>query len=150
MHFLEPKYMNFKYTFIEISSLGSNWQYVSIVSNNGLAPSRRQVIIWANVDTVHRCIYVALGGDELSYYKLILQVSNVGTATQPGKHETELYFHNLQWLTTWDRLTDLILILFKAKLQVPKSIKTHTNGKSWHNIIKMNWFCLHEMCTSTQ
>ena len=33
---------------------------------NGLAPSRRQAIIWANADPIHWCIYAALGGDELS------------------------------------------------------------------------------------
>ena len=26
----------------------SNWQYSSIVSDNGLAPTRRQAIIWSN------------------------------------------------------------------------------------------------------
>ena len=31
---------------------------------NGLVPSRRQAIIWTNVDPVHRRIYGALGGDE--------------------------------------------------------------------------------------
>ena len=36
-----------------------------ICSDNGLAPSRRQVIIWTNADPVHRRIYAALGGDEL-------------------------------------------------------------------------------------
>ena len=36
-----------------------------IGSDNGLAPIRRQVIIWTNVDPVHWRIYAALGGDEL-------------------------------------------------------------------------------------
>ena len=30
-------------------SLGSNWQYESIGSDNGLAPNKRQAIIWSNV-----------------------------------------------------------------------------------------------------
>ena len=38
---------------------------VSTVSGNGLAPNRRQVIIWTNADPVHKRIYVALGGGEL-------------------------------------------------------------------------------------
>ena len=67
-HFLEWKYFNFKQYFIEICSLGSNWQYVSIGSDNGLAPSRRQAIIWTNVDPIHRRIYAALGGDELTAF----------------------------------------------------------------------------------
>ena len=32
----------------EICSLGCNWQYVSIGSDNGLVPNRRQAIIWTN------------------------------------------------------------------------------------------------------
>ena len=33
--------------------------------DNGLAPNRRQAIIWANADPIHWRIYAALGGDEL-------------------------------------------------------------------------------------
>ena len=33
-------------------------------SGNGLAPKRRQAIIWTNADPVHRRIYAALGGNE--------------------------------------------------------------------------------------
>ena len=53
MLFLEWKYMNFE----QFSSLGSD---------NGYATTRRQAIIWTNVDPVHRGIYAALGGDELN------------------------------------------------------------------------------------
>ena len=35
-------------------------------SGNGLAPKRRQAIIWTNADLVHLRIYAALGGNELS------------------------------------------------------------------------------------
>ena len=34
----------------------------SLFPDNGLAPTRRQAIIWTNVDPVHRRIYAALGG----------------------------------------------------------------------------------------
>ena len=34
--------------FIEFCSQGSNYQYSSIGSDNGLAPARRQAIIWTN------------------------------------------------------------------------------------------------------
>ena len=33
--------------------------------DNGLAPNRRQAIIWTNADSINWRIYVALGGDEL-------------------------------------------------------------------------------------
>ena len=32
---------------------------------NGLAPNRRQGIIWANADSIHWHVYATLGGDEL-------------------------------------------------------------------------------------
>ena len=37
VYFLEWKFMNFKWNFTEICSLGSNWQYGSIAADNVLA-----------------------------------------------------------------------------------------------------------------
>ena len=34
--------------------------------DNGLAPNRRQAIIWANADPIYFHIYTPLGGDELT------------------------------------------------------------------------------------
>ena len=48
IHFLQWKCMNFAYIFIEVCSLGSNKKYSSIGSDNGLTPTRRQVIFWTN------------------------------------------------------------------------------------------------------
>ena len=45
--------------------MGFNWQYVGIGSDNGLAPSRRQAIIWTNADPLHWRLYAALVGDKL-------------------------------------------------------------------------------------
>ena len=61
LHFLQWKRLNFKWNFIEICSLGFNWQYGSIVSDNGLAPNRRQAIIWSNVGMLYWHIYAPLG-----------------------------------------------------------------------------------------
>ena len=47
-------------------SYGCNYQYPNISSDNGLAPIRRQAIIWTDADTVHWHIDAALGGDELN------------------------------------------------------------------------------------
>ena len=38
----------------------------SIGLDNGLAPNRRQAIIWTYADPIHWRIYVALGADELT------------------------------------------------------------------------------------
>ena len=48
MQFLEWKCVNFNKDFIEICFLGSNQQYLIIGSDNGLAPARRQAIVWTN------------------------------------------------------------------------------------------------------
>ena len=37
----------------------------ALVTDNGLAPNRRQHIIWTNANPIHWRIYVAVGGDEL-------------------------------------------------------------------------------------
>ena len=42
----------------------------ALVRNNGLAPNRRQAIIWTNADPIHWHIYAALRGDELSLHVL--------------------------------------------------------------------------------
>ena len=61
------KILEFRFKFTEICSYGPNWQSVSTGSGNGLAPTRRQAIIWTNADLVQWRIYAALGGDELSF-----------------------------------------------------------------------------------
>ena len=48
MDFLEWKCVDFDYDFTEVCSNGTNLQYTSIGLDNGLAPARRQAIIWTN------------------------------------------------------------------------------------------------------
>ena len=64
------KKMYFDEKFTEVCSLCSNWQWYSIGLDNGLAPNRRQAIIWTNADPIHWRIYAALGGDELTHEPL--------------------------------------------------------------------------------
>ena len=66
MRFHEWKILYFDSIFTEVCSQGPNWQYSSIGSDDGLAPTRRQAIIWTNADPFYRRIYAALGGDELA------------------------------------------------------------------------------------
>ena len=44
---------------------GSNWQYGSIGSDNGLAPNRQKAIIVSTVGMLYWCIYASLGLNEL-------------------------------------------------------------------------------------
>ena len=48
MHFPECKLLYLDEKFIEICSPVSNWQYPSTGSDDGLAPVRRQAIIWTS------------------------------------------------------------------------------------------------------
>ena len=64
-------------------------RFVSIGSDNGLAPSRRQPIIWTNGDPFDRRIYVALGGDELIndvWHSLIMSKDQMGRVIDPVIH----------------------------------------------------------------
>ena len=65
INFLVWKLKYFDYTFAEICFQWSNQQYGSIGSDNDLAPNRRQVIIWINIDIVHRHKCTSLGFDKL-------------------------------------------------------------------------------------
>ena len=60
MHFQEWKCLNFDWNFIKVWSQGSNWQYSSIVSDDGLAPNRPQAIIWTNDVLCCQYIYASL------------------------------------------------------------------------------------------
>ena len=53
--------------FTEFCSYESNWQYPSMGLDNGLAPNKRQAIVWANAAPIHWRIYAALGGDVLRH-----------------------------------------------------------------------------------
>ena len=50
----------------DICYQGSNQKYSSIGSDKGLAPSRRQAIIWTNVGIGHQRLYASLGLNELT------------------------------------------------------------------------------------
>ena len=69
MHFREWKILYFDLNFTKVCPEGCNWQCTSIGLDNGLAPNRQQAIIWTNADTIHWCLYAALGGDELNLFK---------------------------------------------------------------------------------
>ena len=51
---------------LKIFSWGSNYQYTSIGSDNGLALNRRQAIIWTKGGLVYWHMYASLGLNELS------------------------------------------------------------------------------------
>ena len=57
---------NFDKYFTEVCSYESNWLEPSTGLDNGLAPNRRQAIIWTNTDPIHWRKYVELVGDELT------------------------------------------------------------------------------------
>ena len=60
------KFFNSKQHFIELCSLGCNWQYALIGLDIGLVPNRWQAIIWTNDGLVYWRIYASLGLNELN------------------------------------------------------------------------------------
>ena len=74
-HFHEWELLNFNHNLTEICSLGSNSKYGSIGPDNGLAPNRRQAIIWTNDDLGYWRIYASLGLNEL---KIIILTHLIG------------------------------------------------------------------------
>ena len=79
---------------------------MSIGSDNGLAPPRRQAIIWTNADLDHGRIYAALGEDELTN-KLAL--------TPFRSSESSLYGHEM---VAVDFITKLyFLMTYSAVIQ---------------------------------
>ena len=67
--FHEWKLLNYKWYLIEMCSLGSNWQYVIIGSDNGLVPDRQQTIIWTNNGLDYWRIYASFGLNELTWQR---------------------------------------------------------------------------------
>ena len=55
-------FRKWKDLYFDFDSNEPNWLYPSIGSDNGLAPNRRQAIIWINADPNDWRIYVAYGG----------------------------------------------------------------------------------------
>ena len=65
MHFRKWFTYVFWLKFQWILFLRSNWQLPSIGLDNGLAPNRRQAIIWIDANPIRWRIYAVAGGNEL-------------------------------------------------------------------------------------
>ena len=65
MHFIELKCLNFEYNLTEICSQGSNWQWYSTGSDNGLVLNIPQAIIWTSDGLGWWHINASLGLNEL-------------------------------------------------------------------------------------
>ena len=75
--FLEWTCLHFDWNFTEVCSQGSIEQYASIGSDNGLAPNRRQAIIWTNDGLIWWRIYASLGLNELVLISITTSVADV-------------------------------------------------------------------------
>ena len=81
----------------------------ALVQINGLAPNRRQAIIWTNAYPVHRGIYVALGGDELNKMQVrthAISIPQICTRAQyctlyKTRGACTMLVMNKWWLRTW-------------------------------------------------
>ena len=91
----------------EICSFGSNWWYGRTGSDNGLALSRQQAIIWTNDGKLYWCIYAPIGLNVLSQAYLDIEVNEV---IFMEKHKTLEYLShqclcvNFGEIFLWDNL----------------------------------------------
>ena len=83
MHFREWKNLYFDKNFTDVCPQGSNWQSSSIGLDNGMAPNRRQAIIWTNADPINWRIYATLGGDELTQMFIVSVCKSLSTVWAP-------------------------------------------------------------------
>ena len=90
----------FRFEFHWSCSYGSNWQYASIGSGNGLAPNMRQVNTWswAKADPALWRIYTALAEDEIMRLSLVRREAIIWTST------------GLLWIRPWRTYYHEILV----------------------------------------
>ena len=81
--FVNEFFFYFDKNFTDVCSQGSNWQSSSIGLDNGLAPNRRQAIIWTNADPINWRIYATLGGDELTQMFIVSVCKSLSTVWAP-------------------------------------------------------------------
>ena len=70
MRFHEWRVLYFDSNLTEVILQGSNWQWCSIGSDNGLARTRRQAIIWTNADPVHMTHICGTRGRWVKSYRI--------------------------------------------------------------------------------
>ena len=110
MHFREWKILYFDYNFTDVCPQGSNWQSSSIGLDNGLAPNRRQPIIWTNADPINWRIYATLW-DELTQMFIVSVCKSLSTVWAPKSFiHQETYEHKItQNLTNYMLRLSLIV-----------------------------------------
>ena len=95
MHFLEWKCLHLDWNFTDVCSHGFNWQYSSIGSIDGLAPNRRQAVIWTIYVLGCRRIYSSFGLIELiqksPQYAPMASVNNVSLGSGDGLTPNRLH-----------------------------------------------------------
>ena len=122
-NFLEWKCSNFAKYYTECCSIDFNWLEVRIGWDNGLAPSRRQAIIWTNDALVYRHIYVSLGLNELIWPKLnISDVAHSSYYIPPKtyKTENENCFQFVSFISVYN--TSFCLCSFEGKPLIQTSL----------------------------
>ena len=77
----------------------------AVGSDKGLAKTRQQAILWTNADPFHRCVYVALRGDEVVNYLNIL--INAFRPQQNGNCFANIIWSTFLWMPWINIQTDL-------------------------------------------
>ena len=113
--------------------LGSNWQYSSICSDNGLARTRQQTIVWANDGMAYWRKYASLGLHQSQMAFVIF--------CQPVVYSFGISYRN------WRRDAARQIVLPLAKMVTDsRSIWVYTRIAGWISceaVTKsVNWCCL--------
>ena len=121
---------NFHSHFTEICSLGSNWQYGNIGSDNGLAPNRWQAIFWTNVVVLYWLIYVSIDLHELKHQGINKMVNILQTFSNvfPWKYS----------LDCWIQCPLYLFVFFHEPIE-KKSSLVHVMAWCWISTKLLPW-----------
>ena len=89
--FMNENFWILKLNFTEICSLGCNWQYGGIGSDNGLVQIRQQDIIWSNDGMFYWHLYASLGLNELNDYHFMMTFHETSRLTLNNIQRNENY-----------------------------------------------------------
>ena len=136
----KQKLLYFDSNFNEICSQGSNEQYASISSDNGLAPNSRQAIIWTSDGLVY-CYSIHVPGWLQKWLNLITAPGSV--SNEPGSVAwlATKYLKTVSWrnhtekLTTWWPQN----ISFWPKINIPSSYFTIIMLNCLKNTLKLQF-----------
>ena len=128
-----------KINFIRICSLGSNWTYKSIGSDNGLMLNRQQAIIWTN-DMFYWCMYVSLGLNQLkSAHREICKFHIIkGNTVSSPQRSRDLCTQKSWWHHDMETLSALLALCAGNPCRQSRAYHWFPHTKGWSCMFVVN------------